>query len=210
MTGDLSSWPHVYRPGEDGAPTFLMLHGTGSSEQEILGLAEAMDPTAAVLSPRGRISENGMRRWFRRIEEGVFDVDSVRSEAAELAAFVEWARSAYGLDARPITAIGFSNGANMALALAILHPASVSTVVAFSGMYPFADESLSVRLDALDVVLLNGDADPMAPSASVDVLEREAVAAGASVTRLTRSGSHGIAPSEIAAAQDWLKARADG
>ena len=104
-----------------------------------------------------------------------------------------------------------SNGANIALATALLHPASVNRVIAFSGMYPLGDRvpegeghPTADSLAAVDVILLNGSADPMAPSASVDLLERVLRDRGATVQRATRAGGHGITRADIDAALDWL------
>ncbi|RFA18562.1 hypothetical protein B7R25_16315 [Subtercola boreus] len=181
-----------------------MLHGTGSSESQIAGLAEQLDPSAAVLAPRGRVSENGATRWFRRRAEGVFDVDDVIVRAAELARFVGWAATEYGLLERPLTAVGFSNGANIALALAIQHPTTLSRAIAFSGMYPLGDRDITTDLTATSVLLLNGRDDQMAPAASVDRLETQLKAHGSRVERVTRAGGHGITEGELAAAQGWL------
>ncbi|QWT22666.1 alpha/beta hydrolase [Subtercola sp. PAMC28395] len=213
--GELSAWPHVYRPAgsENNAPILLMLHGTGSTEREILSLAAAIDPEAAVLSPRGRVSENGAGRWFRRFGEGQFDVDDVIARAGELAEFVIWARHEYSLgstemDARPLIAVGFSNGANIALALAVLHSETVTRAMAFSGMYPLGDRGLPSPLPNSRLLLLNGESDPMAPSSSVDRLDRELLRVGAGVERVTRGGGHGITAEEIERAQAWLHAEA--
>ena len=190
-----------------------MLHGTGSTEREILSLADAIDPEAAVLAPRGRVRENGAARWFRRFAEGQFDVDDVIARAGELAGFVAWARQEYGLgsdemDARPLSAVGFSNGANIALALAVLHPDTVTRALAFSGMYPLGDRELASPLPDSRILLLNGESDPMAASSSVDRLEAELLRVGAGVERVTRSGGHGITAEEIEKAQAWLRAEA--
>lgn len=205
---DLDAWPHVFTPGEPGAPVLLTLHGTGGDEREITALAAALAPAAAILSPRGRVSEGGANRWFRRLREGVFDVDDVIARAGELAAFIAAARERYGLQDARLIAVGFSNGANIALATALLHPSALSRVVAFSGMYPFGDRDPIAHLSAtagagVELLLLNGSGDPMAPSASVDVLERTATQHGASVDRRTRPGGHGIDASELHAAKEW-------
>lgn len=207
-TVDLDTWPHLFTPGAPGAPVLLTLHGTGGDEREITALAEAVAPGGAVLSPRGRVSERGANRWFRRLGEGVFDVDDVIVRAGELAAFVAAARKRYDLGGRALIAVGFSNGANIALATAMLHPDVVSRVVAFSGMYPFGDREPIGDLSAVEVLLLNGSGDPMAPASSVDVLERAVSSRGASVTRTTRPGGHGIDRSEVEAARDWIAAHA--
>src|SRR4051794_7545172 len=105
---------HRYVPGRS-TRTLLLLHGTGGNENDLLSLGRSLDPTAALLSPRGKVLENGMPRFFRRLAEGVFDEDDLRLRADELAGFVAEARQAYGL-AAPV-AVGFSNGANVAAAV---------------------------------------------------------------------------------------------
>lgn len=230
----VDEWPHLYRESagpEGAAPVLLMLHGTGSNEHDIATLAERLDPTAAVLAPRGQVSENGATRWFRRRAEGIFDVDDVVFRAGELAAFVAAAVDQYGLADRRIVAVGFSNGANIGLALTILHPEVVSRVVSFSGMYPFGDEQIADRaveqavgraieqsleqpveqplgqsdpLSDVHVLLLNGSDDPMAPTLSVDRLEGQLRAHLATVDRVIREGGHGITEDELATARDWL------
>lgn len=202
LASDLTAWPHIFRPGD--GPVILALHGTGGNEEDILRLADRVAPGAAVLAPRGRVSENGASRWFRRMGEGVFDVDDVILRAGELAEFVTWSIDAYRLQGRPMIAVGFSNGANMALALATLHPASAPAVVAFSGMYPFGERDLPSDPEGSRLLLLNGADDPMAPSASVDALEANLTAAGAQVLRVTRPGGHGISESELDRAAEWI------
>ncbi len=187
-----AGWPHVRR---EGAPLVLALHGTGGDEHQMGSLVDALLPGAGLLSPRGRVSEGGANRWFRRLAEGVFDVDDVETRADELAA---------ALTEPVAVAIGFSNGANMALATAIRHPEVVPAVIAFSGMYPFGDREITTDLTGLRVLVAGGSADPMAPKASVDRLVAALEAAGADVTRAERPGGHGIAEADLAAARDWL------
>lgn len=205
---DLGAWPHTFTEGASpDAPVVLTLHGTGGDEHDIAQLGPALLPGAAVLSPRGRVREGMANRWFRRLAEGVFDVDDVIARAGELAAFVTAARERYGLGERALIATGFSNGANIALATALLHPDVIARVVAFSGMYPFSDRDPIGDLAGVDLLVLNGDHDPMAPSTSVDVLERTATEHGASVTRIGRPGGHGIDRGDLTAAQGWVAAR---
>lgn len=197
-------WPHVFRPGSSDRPVLLILHGTGGNEREMTGLADVLDPAAAVLAPRGRVNEGGMTRWFRRHAEGVFDVNDVVRRAGELAKFIAWARHRYELEDRPIVAIGFSNGANIALATALLHPGTVGRVVAFSGMYPLDDRSLDGDLSRSEVLLLNGRSDAMAPLASVSRLVSVLNSHGAQVEQELRGGGHGITATDAAAAARWL------
>ena len=201
--GDLENWPHLFEAGD--GPVLLALHGTGGNERDILPLARAVDPTAAVLAPRGQVTEGGALRWFRRLAEGVFDVDDVVTRASDLAEFVGWAVQHYGLEGRRIVAVGFSNGANVGLATAALHPQVLPEAIAFSGMYPFGDRPLTSSLLGSRMLLANGTADPMAPSPSVARLATELGAQGAEVTRHERPGGHGIDSGDVDAAREWLR-----
>lgn len=198
------SWPHVFSPGEAGAPVLLMLHGTGGNEHEIASLAAELHPGAGVLAPRGQVQEHGMLRWFRRHGEGVFDVDDVIARATELAAFLNAAREHYNLGNRPVMAVGFSNGANIALATAMLQPQTLDRVIAFSGMYPFADRESPADLAGSRLLILNGEADPMAPLDSVSTLIAALHQNGADVEQVLRPGGHGIAHTDLEAAKEWL------
>lgn len=203
----LSDWPHLYREGNPEHPVLLMLHGTGSNEEDIAGLAAQLDPAAAVLAPRGRVQENGMLRWFARRGEGVFDVDDVILRAGELAGFIAEAQQHYDVGSREIIAVGFSNGANIALATAMLHPEALNRVVAFSGMYPFGDRTTEASLSGNHFLVLNGKSDPMAPLNSVTTLMSELQRQGADVEQVLREGGHGIDRSDLVAAVDWLSRR---
>ena len=119
MTQEMS-FLHRYLPASGtGRRPLLLLHGTGGTEDDLLPLGRTIAPGAALLAPRGKVMENGMPRFFRRLAEGVFDEADVMARAAELAAFIDEAMRQYGLE-RPV-ALGFSNGANMAAAVLMLH-----------------------------------------------------------------------------------------
>jgi phospholipase/carboxylesterase len=201
---EVAAWPHVYTPGRENAPVLLMLHGTGGNERDIASLAGALDPDAGILAPRGRVEEQGMLRWFRRHAEGVFDVDDVVARALELAGFIGAARRHYRLGERQVIAVGFSNGANIALATAMLHPEALNRVVAFSGMYPLRGRTTSAPLDGSRILTVNGDTDPMAPSISVARLVAELGRQGAIVDQVLRPGGHGIGADDLEAAREWL------
>ncbi|MDQ0618709.1 alpha/beta hydrolase [Arthrobacter globiformis] len=201
---EVTAWPHLYTPGRKGAPVLLMLHGTGSNEHDIASLAGALDPQAGVLAPRGRVQEHGMLRWFRRHAEGVFDVDDVIDRSWELAGFIDAARNHYSLGDRKVVAVGFSNGANIALATAMLHPEVLDRVIAFSGMYPLGERPGAAALPGSRILALNGDTDPMAPLASVTKLMAELNRQGATVEQVQRPGGHGIEPNDLDAARNWL------
>ena len=202
----VTDWPHLYREGNAEGPVALTLHGTGGSEHDSVQLADLLLPGQPVLSPRGTVNEHGMNRWFARAAEGVFDVDDVIFRAGELAGFVPDALGHYGLTGRPIVALGFSNGANIGQALALLHPGVVNTVVAFSGMYPFGDRDPLTDATGVKIFSAGGESDPMAPNASANRLVEVARSHDAEVTRVVRPGGHGITQHEVDQALAWLAA----
>jgi phospholipase/carboxylesterase len=137
MSGATLEWPHVWQP-RTGGPPLLLLHGTGGDEHDLLPLAQRLAPSAPVLAVRGTVLENGMPRFFRRLAEGVFDEADLRDRVDELAEFLTAAEKRYQVEAGSWTAIGFSNGANVASALLIRHPEALQAAVLLAAMAPFA------------------------------------------------------------------------
>lgn len=205
MSGILDRTPHVLQPGAEEGPVILGLHGTGADERQGLELARLVAPGQPVLAPRGSVREGSAARWFRRHAEGVFDVDDVVARAAELADLVAEARSAYALEGRAILAVGFSNGANMALATTLLHPAAVPETIAFSARWPLGDREPAADLAGTRITLLNGDADAMAPLVDVERTVRAAAARGSDVVSRVRPGGHGLDARDLDAARERIR-----
>ena len=185
--------PHVFLPslGEPSGPPLLLLHGTGGDEHDLLPLRDHLSPGAAALSVRGTVLENGMPRFFRRLREGVFDEDDLRRRADELADFVQTASSTYGIKARSLVAVGFSNGANIASALLLQRPEVLAGAVLFAAMVPYA-EPPAAELAGVPVIICNGDRDPMIPAAMTEQLVDQLRDRGTSLTLLPHRGGHQI------------------
>jgi phospholipase/carboxylesterase len=195
---------HRFDPAkEPGAPTLLLLHGTGGDENDLLPLGRMLDGRAALLSPRGKVLENGMPRFFRRLSMGVFDEEDLVNRTHELASFVEEAASEYGLDPKRLFAVGFSNGANIAASLLLLHPDLLAGAVLLRAMTPFELETLPDLSDT-PVYLAAGRSDQMIPPESTERLAELLREAGAKVTLDWQPGGHGIGRAEVEAARDWL------
>ena len=196
---------HRFEPATDPArPPLLLLHGTGGDENDLVPIAARVAPGSALLSPRGKVSENGMPRFFRRLAEGVFDLDDLKARAQELGDFVERARAHYRLP-KPI-ALGFSNGANIATALLLLRPEALAGAVLMRGTVPLVPDPLP-NLHGIPVLVLSGAADPMAAPGSRDVLAQLLKQAGADVTAVTVDAGHGLIPQDLALASRWLAER---
>ncbi len=194
---------HRYVPAErEGLPPLLLLHGTGGDENDLLQLGAHLLPGAALLSPRGKVLEHGMPRFFRRLAEGVFDIDDLKARTAELADFVIAARKAYGLQA-PV-AVGFSNGANIAAALLLTRPEVLRGALLMRATLPFEPQT-PPALNAMPVLLLSGAADPMVRPAARDRLAAVLRAAGAALTYETVAAGHTLTEQDLALAARWLE-----
>ena len=194
---------HRYVPHKDATRTLLLLHGTGGNEDDLLELGARLDPVANLLSPRGKVLENGMPRFFRRLAMGVFDLPDLRFRTDELAGFVAAAARAYGFDARRVTAVGYSNGANIAASLLLLHPGVLADAVLLRPMVPFVPEK-APDLQGVNVLLSAGRLDPIVPPGETErlaVLLREY---GAGVTLGWSPQGHELTPAEIEDARRWL------
>jgi predicted esterase len=195
---------HRFIPAEEtGTPTLLLLHGTGGDEDDLIPLGHMLYEGAALLSPRGKVLENGAPRFFRRHAEGVFDHEDLVYRTHELAEFIEAAISGYDLDQERVFAVGFSNGANIAASLLLLHPNLLAGAVLLRAMVPFEAET-PPDLSRIPVYLAAGESDQMVPPEASERLAELLRAAGAEVTLDWRPGGHGIGRDEIQAARDWL------
>jgi predicted esterase len=193
---------HRFVPGRAGAPTLLLLHGTGGNEDDLLPLGQELLPGAALLSPRGAVLEGGMPRFFRRIAEGVFDLEDLARRTKELAAFVTAARAEYGVEQAPIVAVGYSNGANIAANLLLTGTGVLDGAVLLRAMVP-SEPAVPADLAGRGVLLLAGDADPIAgrqPERLASLLR----AGGASVDLVWQPAGHGLVRADLDAARAWL------
>src|SRR3954447_11275545 len=183
---------HDFVPGSSSR-TLLLLHGTGGNERDLIPLGRELDPNAALLSPRGKVLEGGMPRFFRSLAEGVFDEADVRRRANELADFIAEAREAYGL-AAPV-AVGFSNGANIAAAVLTLRPEALAGAVLLRAMVPLSDAKVDAEagdLGGKGVLLLSGAADPIVPAENASRLAAILKDAGAIVEHKSLPVGHGL------------------
>ena len=198
---------HIYQAAAspDDA-TFLVLHGTGGNEEDLLPLARSIDPRAGVVSPRGKVLERGMPRFFRRLAEGVFDIDDLKFRTSELAEFVNAAAAHYGFDPARVVAAGFSNGANIAASLLLLRPEVLRAGMLFSPMVPLEPPSLP-DLAGVDVFLNAGRTDPIVDPANAQRLADMLSKAGAAVTLRWKSGGHELARDDLTAASTWYSHR---
>jgi predicted esterase len=184
--------------------TLLLLHGTGGNERDLIALGHELDPDASLLSPRGKTLENGMPRFFRRLAEGVFDLDDLKKRTHELADFVTSAAQHYEIDDKKIVAVGYSNGANIAASMLLLRPEVLSVAILFRAMVPLTPDR-QPNLSSVSVFISGGAFDPIVPGSETKALAELLRVAGANVTvRFLQSG-HELMPEDVDLAREWLR-----
>ncbi len=193
---------HRFFPGESGV-TLLLLHGTGGDENDLVPLGRELAPGAGILSPRGKVSEYGAARFFRRLAEGVFDEEDLVRRTHELAGFIRASAEEYGFDLSRLAAVGYSNGANIAASLMLLHPGLLRAAVLFRAMVPF-EPGETPDLSGMPIFLAAGRGDRMIPPERTERLAEILREAGADLDLRWRDTGHGLTYEEVAEAKEWL------
>lgn len=193
---------HEFVPGTSNR-TLLLLHGTGGNERDLLPLGRELDPNASLLSPRGKVLENGMPRFFRRLAEGVFDLEDLKYRTNELADFIVAAAQQYGFANDKLVAVGYSNGANIAASVLLLRPEVLATAVLFRAMVPINLET-QPNLSSVRVWIGVGTNDPIIPTIEAKALAELLGNAGADVTVRYFQAGHQLAPADVENAREWL------
>jgi len=198
---DLPFVHRFHQPAEPDGSVIVLLHGSGGNESDLMPLARRIAPRATLLGLRGRSTEEGTARWFRRNAERSFDQDDIRFEAGALAAFMEEARTAYGLDPDRLAFLGYSNGANLLAAAMLLHPELALRAML---LRPAAvlEQPPAAALPGVSVLMLTGTEDPYRDLAAP--LETALRQAGAAVEAQALPAGHMLTAQDADLAARWL------
>jgi len=202
----MNDFSYRFIPGP-GDRTLLLLHGTGGNENDMIPLGRSIDRDASLLSPRGKVLENGAPRFFRRLAEGVFDEKDVVERAHELANFVSAAEKKHGFAQNTLVAIGYSNGANIASAMMLLGLLKFRGAILFRPMVPLSHPP-DASLENCAVLICSGRFDPIATPDQVNALAELLRERKAEVEVQMRESGHELADADVEAARRWLAASA--
>jgi len=184
--------------------TFILLHGTGGNEDDLIPVGQMLSSSASLLSPRGNVLENGMPRFFKRLAEGVFDMEDLKFRTKELADFVKDASNTYSFNLNKTIAVGFSNGANIAASLLLSYPEILKGAILFRAMVPFIPENMP-DLSSKKVLLSAGTFDPIVSKSQIEGLLNILQKSGADVTLKWQQSGHNLTQKDIFDAKEWLE-----
>jgi len=184
--------------------TLLLLHGTGGTEDDLIPLGKELASYASLLTVRGKVLENGMPRFFRRLEEGVFDLEDLKIRTDELAEFILKSSSVYEFDLKKIIAVGYSNGANIAASLLLRRPEILAGAILFRAMVPFIPDVLP-DLSKKSIILLEGMYDPIVSKQEAESLLKIFTKARSNVTMKWQDSGHNLTQKDIESAKKWLE-----
>ena len=197
------SFIHVFEPG-DPSRTLLLLHGTGGDENDLVALGRQLAPGAGVLSPRGKVLENGMPRFFRRLAVGQLDIPDLLARTDELADWVGVAADDYGFDPAGLVALGLSNGANIAVSLLFRRPGTIAGAALLRPMLPY-EAPADLDLAGAPVLVASGGRDQFVTPEESEELVRQLRARGAEVEFVfDPAAGHGLTQDDLQAAATWL------
>lgn len=199
----LDHFPHAFHPGDPSKPTILLFHGTGGDEHDLIRFGQAVAPGQTLLSPRGRVDEAGLNRWFRRHEEGVFDLEDLKFRTNELAQWLHLARVEYSLLDQPLYALGYSNGANILANLLLQGFEHLQKAAMIRPM--FTDQRApGITLPSPKTLLLVGQHDTICPPDSAEKLAEELTSKGAVVQMVRVAAGHELTQADLAEISNFL------
>lgn len=193
---------YIFKPGIKGKPVFVLLHGTGGDERDLLQLAEMLDKDYGVLSVRGQEPENGMNRFFKRTGMGQYDLENLDFRGRELLDFVKEQAEKNDFNVENAIFVGFSNGSNIAINMLLREDANFKRAILFAPLYSIELDDKK-DLSGLNVFISMGKNDPMASVRDNETVIELFKSRGARVEEYWVNG-HELTGDAVMAAKYWL------
>ena len=149
-------------------PTILALHGRGSNEADLIGLAPHLPEGLLWVSPRAPLLLGlGSFEWYRVKVIGKPEPDQVLAALETIDHFIDEILTAYPIDPQRLFLLGFSQGSILSMCYTLTHPKRVAGVIAQSGYIP---NNVQLEVDESGVkgkpfIQTHGKQDTMLPVA---------------------------------------------
>ncbi len=191
---DLNLFKHRFVDNR-AAETLVLFHGTGGNELDMIRFAKNLGVKVNILSVRGNVNEHGLNRFFERNDDGSFDFKSIELETEKFQKFFIAAIAKYDIEEQPISFFGYSNGANFALAYALLYPIKLQKLFALHPMAP-VDEA-KTNLSDTEVIVTYGKNDEYSKPKQIEKLDKLLKPTKAKITLKEFNGGHEIDMEEM-------------
>jgi phospholipase/carboxylesterase len=211
---------HMVRPApeyargnqpEGGTPGLLLLHGRGADEADLMGLEAALDPRLTIVSARAPFRLGPGFAWYGMAQIGEPDDDTLLTSLSELREFIRGMLPAYGINPERLYLMGFSQGAVVSAALALIMPERIRGVIMHSGYVP-KDANLEgspEKLEGKPFFVAHGKYDDVIPVSFGRAAEEYLQAHRARLTYQEYPIGHSISEESLYDLSDWLSRELD-
>jgi len=202
----LEGYDYRFEQGTDRTgPVLLLLHGTGGNEHDLIPVGRLVAPNADIISPRGNVSENGALRFFRRLAEGVFDMEDLAKRTGDLLRFLDAGAKRHGFTTDRVIALGFSNGANVAASMMLTDPSRLRHGILIRAMVPF-EPKVVPDMKGCSALIAAGRTDTMIPGPQTERLAQLMTSAGARVELKWQQSGHTMTQADVTDARNYINA----
>jgi phospholipase/carboxylesterase len=179
-----------------GRPLMVLLHGVGSHEGDLIGLAPRLSPEYVYASLRAPLTYGDGWSWYPLTTPGAPDFGAVDDAAASVLAWLDRLG-----DAHPsVSLLGFSQGGSLSLQLLRARPTGFDSVVVLAGfIVPGAPDAVDAAVAAArpPVFYGRGDIDQVIPGAAVARTEAWLEAHAAAEIAVYPGLAHGVSQEEL-------------
>lgn len=191
-------------------PALVMLHGRGSNEDDLLGLAPFLDPRFFMIAVRAPLRfQHGGYTWYEMPEVGSPYVPQFTESHDRLVQFLEDVKTQYPVDPNRMYLLGFSMGTVLSYAIALTKPEWIRGVAANSGYIP---ESVPLkfqwdRLERTGFFVAHGVHDPVIGIAAARRAKELLSGAKADLTYREYPIAHTMSEESVDDVSHWLQQR---
>ncbi len=194
---------HLYHKGDSAHPFFILLHGTGGTEDDLIAIKNLLNPKSGYLSFRGDVNEYGANRFFKRLSPGVFDETDLINRTYAMINRIKTLSQTNQIDLNRIIALGYSNGANLIASILFHDNKTISKAVLYNPVVPIKNIGLPSHVNT-NVFISAGINDPISPKQEVKQLISLLKHADARLFVHWTNAGHQITKDTITETKRWI------